>query len=369
MTVASSCTRSFGAGRSLGCRRDHPHLLLFGSGFENLFWGAQSACGGDRDGSRGAPAPRRIRRSRDRVGPRPRRAPDRRGHDVWVRPVHARPGRARRPARSTQTEMGRAAPDTRGAARGMIRTLDGAHRDLRKPVDGRNAVGASPVRRRWDGDGVRVRRGGGALVGPLLSLPSRRGSCIWPQTPFDPAPGDRLPAGDRRRIHDLWLCPVAAPGRCVALHRYAYLSGILAPIAAASLIGPPEVPVARRPLAIAAGRRHRRFLALNSNITLLVEGRQLYAELGLGPDTRLRRAPTTDRYRPACRVRPEPFCSSRRPTSSVRVIAECTNCDGRFHSRRVLSRLFWKAEKVDADRACREPAESGSWPYRGNCQP
>ena len=42
--------------------------------------------------------------------------------------------------------------------------------------------------------------------------------------------------------------------------RYAYLSGILALIAAASLIGRPTIPVARRPLAVAVGRRRPRLL-------------------------------------------------------------------------------------------------------------
>ena len=59
--------------------------------------------------------------------------------------------------------------------------------------------------------------------------------------------------------------------------RYAYLSGILALIAAASLLGRPTIPVARRPLAIAVGAVVVAF-SLIWNVTLLVAGRQLYAE-------------------------------------------------------------------------------------------
>ncbi len=59
--------------------------------------------------------------------------------------------------------------------------------------------------------------------------------------------------------------------------RYAYLSGILALIAAASLIGRPTIPVARRPLALAVGVVILAF-SLIWNVTLLVAGRQLYAE-------------------------------------------------------------------------------------------
>ena len=58
--------------------------------------------------------------------------------------------------------------------------------------------------------------------------------------------------------------------------RYAYLSGILALIAAASLIGRPTIPVARRPLAVTVGVAVLAF-SLIWNITLLVAGRQLYA--------------------------------------------------------------------------------------------
>jgi hypothetical protein len=59
--------------------------------------------------------------------------------------------------------------------------------------------------------------------------------------------------------------------------RYAYLSGILALIAIASLIGQPAIPVARRPLAVAVGVVVVAF-SLIWNVTLLVGGRQLYAE-------------------------------------------------------------------------------------------
>jgi hypothetical protein len=59
--------------------------------------------------------------------------------------------------------------------------------------------------------------------------------------------------------------------------RYAYLSGILALIAAASLLGRPTIPIARRPLAIAVGAAVVAF-SLIWNVTLLVAGRELYAE-------------------------------------------------------------------------------------------
>ncbi len=59
--------------------------------------------------------------------------------------------------------------------------------------------------------------------------------------------------------------------------RYAYLSGILALIAAASVIGRPTIPVARRPLVVAVGVAIVAF-SLIWNVTLLVAGRQLYAE-------------------------------------------------------------------------------------------
>jgi hypothetical protein len=59
--------------------------------------------------------------------------------------------------------------------------------------------------------------------------------------------------------------------------RYAYLSGVLALIAVASLIGRPTIPVARRPLAAAVGIVIVAF-SLIWNVTLLVGGRQLYAE-------------------------------------------------------------------------------------------
>ena len=59
--------------------------------------------------------------------------------------------------------------------------------------------------------------------------------------------------------------------------RYAYLSGLLALIAIASLVGRPAIPVARRPLAVAVGLVIVGF-SLVWNVTLLVGGRQLYAE-------------------------------------------------------------------------------------------
>jgi hypothetical protein len=58
--------------------------------------------------------------------------------------------------------------------------------------------------------------------------------------------------------------------------RYAYLSGILALIAGASLVGRPAIPAARRPLAVALGGTLLAF-SLIWNVALLVAGRDLYA--------------------------------------------------------------------------------------------
>ena len=59
--------------------------------------------------------------------------------------------------------------------------------------------------------------------------------------------------------------------------RYAYLSGILALIAGASLVGRPAIAAARRPVAVALGVMILAF-ALIWNVTLLVGGRDLYAQ-------------------------------------------------------------------------------------------
>ncbi|HEV7604924.1 MAG TPA: hypothetical protein VGO15_08145 [Candidatus Limnocylindrales bacterium] len=59
--------------------------------------------------------------------------------------------------------------------------------------------------------------------------------------------------------------------------RYAYLSGILALIATASLVGRPAVPAVRRPLAIALGAVVLAF-SLIWNVALLWGGRELYAQ-------------------------------------------------------------------------------------------
>ena len=58
--------------------------------------------------------------------------------------------------------------------------------------------------------------------------------------------------------------------------RYAYLSGILALIAAASLLGRPTIPAARRPRAIAIGGAILAF-SLIWNVGLLLDGRDLFA--------------------------------------------------------------------------------------------
>jgi hypothetical protein len=59
--------------------------------------------------------------------------------------------------------------------------------------------------------------------------------------------------------------------------RYAYLSGLLALITAASLIGRPTVPAARRSIAVTIGVAVLAF-SLVWNVTLLVAGRTLYAQ-------------------------------------------------------------------------------------------
>ncbi|OGO52996.1 MAG: hypothetical protein A2Z32_02475 [Chloroflexi bacterium RBG_16_69_14] len=59
--------------------------------------------------------------------------------------------------------------------------------------------------------------------------------------------------------------------------RYAYLSGMLALIGAASLIGRPTIPAERRPVVVAAGVAVLAF-SLAWNVALLVGGRALYAE-------------------------------------------------------------------------------------------
>jgi hypothetical protein len=59
--------------------------------------------------------------------------------------------------------------------------------------------------------------------------------------------------------------------------RYAYLSGILALIGAASLFGRPAIPAERRPLLVGAGVAVLAF-SLVWNVALLAAGRALYAE-------------------------------------------------------------------------------------------
>ena len=59
--------------------------------------------------------------------------------------------------------------------------------------------------------------------------------------------------------------------------RYAYLSGILALIGAASLIGRPAIPAERRRLVVSVGVAALAF-SLAWNIALLLAGRALYAE-------------------------------------------------------------------------------------------
>ena len=59
--------------------------------------------------------------------------------------------------------------------------------------------------------------------------------------------------------------------------RYAYLSGILALIAVASLVGRPAIPAERRLLAVSAGIAVLAF-SLAWNVGLLLAGRALYAE-------------------------------------------------------------------------------------------
>ena len=59
--------------------------------------------------------------------------------------------------------------------------------------------------------------------------------------------------------------------------RYAYLSGVLALIGGASLVGRPSIPAVRRPLAVAVGGSVLAF-SLIWNVGLLLDGRDLYAQ-------------------------------------------------------------------------------------------
>ena len=63
----------------------------------------------------------------------------------------------------------------------------------------------------------------------------------------------------------------------VTFTRYTYLSGMLAMIAIASLIGRPSVERRRRPLLIAAGALVF-MMAFGWNLQLLIAGRSVYAE-------------------------------------------------------------------------------------------
>ena len=140
---------------------------------------------GDRDGPRRAP-PARRRPDAPGTWPGGRRhgTPDRRGDDLGLRPVHARAGRARRPARSAPAEMGRAAAHPGRALRGVVPDPRAEHdRDLREPVHARDPGCAPTVHRRWDGDGVRLRgrRRGAAGADPDRRA-GRRGSSTWPCT-------------------------------------------------------------------------------------------------------------------------------------------------------------------------------------------
>jgi len=114
--------------------------------------------------------------------------------------------------------------------------------------------------------------------------------------------------------------------------RYAYLSGILALIAIASLIGRPTIPVARRPLAVAVGVVIVGF-SLIWNVTLLIGGRQLYAEradltralvqlgttdplpAGVAPDLSLLLVPSPDELRRVIGTYGSPMVDSLAPSS------------------------------------------------------
>ena len=86
--------------------------------------------------------------------------------------------------------------------------------------------------------------------------------------------------------------------------RYAYLSGILALIAAASLIGRPTIPVARRPLVVAVGRRHPRLLTdLERDAA---RRRPPALRRASGSDARPRRARNDRSAAVGCRAGPEP---------------------------------------------------------------
>jgi hypothetical protein len=125
--------------------------------------------------------------------------------------------------------------------------------------------------------------------------------------------------------------------------RYAYLSGILALIAAASLIGRPTIPVARRPLALAVGAVVVAF-SLIWNVTLLVAGRQLYAERadltralvalgttdplpsGVAPDLSLLLVPSPDELRRVIATYGSPMGDSVAP-GSVPPVSEGAKAD------------------------------------------
>ncbi len=125
--------------------------------------------------------------------------------------------------------------------------------------------------------------------------------------------------------------------------RYAYLSGILALIAAASLMGQPAIPAAGRPVVVAVGAVILSF-SLIWNVALLVAGRQLYAERadltralvvlattdplpsGVAPDLSLLLVPSPDEVRRVLATYGSPLADSLAP-ASVPPVSESAKAD------------------------------------------
>ena len=318
-------------------------VLFFGSGFENLFWGAQIGFVGATAMGLGA----LLLLDDVPTLPGPGRAAAATGLLIvavmtsGIRPLHARPGRARRPAGSAQKEMGRATPDPGSVVRGVVRHPRTQHAiaTFGNPFTAER-LSALP---RFVVDGMATAlgsaAGGGALMGLVLIL----ALVVW--VIYLAVHRRSIP---RRAI--ACLLAIAAEytivgfvrtqleGDASLYTRYAYLSGILALIAAASLIGRPTIPVARRPLAVAVGVVILAF-SLIWNMTLLVAGRQLYAEradltralvalgttdplpAGVAPDLSLLLVPSPDELRRVIATYGSPMGDSIAP-GSVPTVSE-----------------------------------------------
>ena len=99
----------------------------------------------DRARTRGAPpARRRADAAGSGPGGRRDRPADGRGHDLGLRPVHARARRTRRHPRPPPTSLGPAAPGACRAVRAVVRDPGTERdRDLRQPVHARDPDGAA----------------------------------------------------------------------------------------------------------------------------------------------------------------------------------------------------------------------------------